>query len=555
VVGPRSPYIYPALLCAIWVAMVIAVDPIGDFPLNDDWAWGGAVKTLYETHVLTIPGWADAAVVGQMLWGLLFCLPAGFSFTALRISTAVLGLAAVLATYGLTREVGASKGLAFLCAFAIAANPLIFESSNTFMTDTPFLAFLLLSVLCFVRTVRTPSLVTAGLAIVLALIATLTRQLGLVIPILFAVGCVVGRAVSVRNVVVAVAGMLIVHTGLQRFEEWLRASGQLSANYGRLMRVLEDRLRHPFDPAASVLTVGDGVRIVLTYVGFFLAPVLIAIAPRRLRTAKPYLLVGAALGLGFGWTAAVELGRRGAHMPFFDHFNLVDFGLGPITLPFPHLRGGGGYPVAGAEFWQTVTDIGLVGGGIIVLLVVVTGLELLGRKSTGAAKPGKVGAAMALAFVVGYGVVLFLMPFDRYFVPIFPMVLVAGVWGAEARVEGWGVRAISAIAFVGIVLQAGFSVAATHDYLAWNRARWEALDALMSVDGVPLAQIDGGFEFNGWYRYGSPTPPGKRPWVEDDRYIVTLGPVPGYRTFRVGSYPRWTAAGDGKIFVLVREQP
>jgi hypothetical protein len=34
-------------LCAIWIGMMIAVDPIGDFPLNDDWAWGLAVKTLY----------------------------------------------------------------------------------------------------------------------------------------------------------------------------------------------------------------------------------------------------------------------------------------------------------------------------------------------------------------------------------------------------------------------------------------------------------------------------------------------------------------------------
>ena len=99
-----------------------------------------------------------------------------------------------------------------------------------------------------------------------------------------------------------------------------------------------------------------------------------------------------------------------------------------------------------------------------------------------------------------------------------------------------------------------FTVAATHDYLAWNRARWVALRELMEVDGVTPAEIDGGFEFNGFYRYGLPSSPGKGMWVEDDRYIVTHGPVPGYRTMRSYPYRRWIAPPDGAIYVLVRQE-
>lgn len=546
----------PAALCLLWIAMIVAVDPIGDFPLNDDWAWGGAVRTLYEHHVLTMPGWADAAVIAQIVWGWLACLPFGFSFTVLRLATATLGLAAVLATYALAREAGASRWMAFLCGFAVAVNPLVFESSNTFMTDTPFLAFLLLSMLCFVRAARSGSPVTAILAIVLTLTATLTRQLGMLIPVVFVIGCGLARMVTLRSLLLAAVTGVVLREGLQLFESWLRATGQVSPNYGRLMKIALDRFWHPFDPSRSVFTFGDGMRMMVTYVGFFLLPVSVAVLPRRLRSAKTYLFVGGLLGAAFAWTANVELERRGWTMPFGSHFNLMDIGLGPATLVDVHVRSLRHLPRAAPGFWRGVTTLGLVGGGVAIMLCVVSGLEVIGPTVTEAGKPGKLVAAMTLAFALGYGVILAMMPFDRYFVPIFPMVLIAGVWGTEPmRSRGSRLVAalVSVVALVGLLLQAGFSVAATHDYLAWNRARWAGLHELVDGDGVTPAQIDGGFEFNGLYRYGSPTQPGKSPWVEDDLYAVTFGPLPGYATLREYSYRRWLPPGEGRVFVLVRE--
>ena len=188
----------------------------------------------------------DAAVLAQILWGYLFCLPVGFSFTALRMSTALLGLGAVLSTYALCREAGASHGIAFLCALAVAANPLIFQSSNTFMSDTPFLAFFLMSFLCFAHSARTSSLRTAALAIVLALAATMTRQVGMALPVLFVVGCLLSRLLTIRNAVLAAITYLVLHGAMRLFGHWLAATGQLSANYGRLMHTIMERLRHPF---------------------------------------------------------------------------------------------------------------------------------------------------------------------------------------------------------------------------------------------------------------------------------------------------------------------
>ena len=55
--------------------------------------------------------------------------------------------------------------------------------------------------------------------------------------------------------------------------------------------------------------------------------------------------------------------------------------------------------------------------------------------------------------------------------------------------------------FVLLLTYAVFSVAATHDYLAWNRVRWTALQQLINESKSPISHIQGGFEFYGWYRY------------------------------------------------------
>ncbi len=75
------------LLASLWVASLFVVNPIGDFPLNDDWSFGLAVKNLLQTGEFHPTGWTSMPLITQTLWGALFCLPGGFSFNALRFST------------------------------------------------------------------------------------------------------------------------------------------------------------------------------------------------------------------------------------------------------------------------------------------------------------------------------------------------------------------------------------------------------------------------------------------------------------------------------------
>jgi len=116
-----------------------------------------ASRRLLEQGQLRFSDWTGPNLFGQVLWGSLFCLPFGFSFTALRLSTAVLGLVGVLATYGILRELKTSREIAAIAALILASSPIYFVLSLTFMTDVPFTAFAIASIYFFIRGMRTES--------------------------------------------------------------------------------------------------------------------------------------------------------------------------------------------------------------------------------------------------------------------------------------------------------------------------------------------------------------------------------------------------------------
>jgi len=109
------------------------------------------------------------------------------------------------------------------------------------------------------------------------------------------------------------------------------------------------------------------------------------------------------------------------------------------------------------------------------------------------------------------------------------------------------------IIYAFLIISGTFSLAATHDYLSWNRARWKALNHLVHEKHISPRSIDGGFEFNGWhnydpqYRYQA----GKSWWwVHQDDYIISFGPITGYQKVETYHYSRWLPGGKGKIFIL-----
>ena len=129
-----------AMLVTVWGLIALAIDPVGDFPLNDDWSYGLAVKYLVVDGHLRFTDWQSVPLISQVLWAVPFTVPAGFSFTALRCSTMVLGSLGLLATYATARTVGLKPTASAISAGLMLINPLFVSLSCTFMSDVPSFA-------------------------------------------------------------------------------------------------------------------------------------------------------------------------------------------------------------------------------------------------------------------------------------------------------------------------------------------------------------------------------------------------------------------------------
>jgi len=145
---------------------------------------------------------------------------------------------------------------------------------------------------------------------------------------------------------------------------------------------------------------------------------------------------------------------------------------------------------------------------------------------------------------------------DRYYVPALPFLLV----GIAALVPASGhpfSRAGIALALTTLALLALLSVGWTHDYLAWNRARWSAINELLASGKATPRDVNGGFEFWGWYVYnpGQKYVPGEDLRDYSGRYLITFSPKPGWKSFKEYNFSHWLPPGSGSIRLLEKEAP
>jgi hypothetical protein len=83
--------------------------------------------------------------------------------------------------------------------------------------------------------------------------------------------------------------------------------------------------------------------------------------------------------------------------------------------------------------------------------------------------------------------------FDRYLIVLMP--------GALALTAGTAIRARRPLGLGVLALSAACSVGLTHDWFAWNSARWE-LGRRALARGISVDDIEGGFEWDSWYAPG-----------------------------------------------------
>lgn len=560
-----------ATLALLWAA----IRPTGDFPLNDDWQYAHVAKRLAETGrfavdvpvapTLVLQSAAGAAVIGLF----------GFSHVTLRALTVVAAGVLLLLLDRLLAMAGARLGARFALLGLVALNPLYLNLTFSFMTEVYGAAVAFVGVWIWYRSVAAeragrPRAGRWGrrLAALVVGASFWVRQFAvLAFPALVLARLVAARrggAEAVRREVRALAlDSVVFLLPIALYFAWAESG------VDRLNPLFTRPLGRSMTRPALAAHLAQAPVFVL-YTTAFLLPLLVAVAAagwRRWfaapRARRASLVVVAALALA-ALAAAQWGGQRRSFHPFLQpHFPLLSnivqpFGVGPVELSGFWSRAGDAGPASPVAAWVAF-EVVLVALGWTWLELARRGRALQASVVLDAGPRARraelvvFGAAFALLSFLAAVQVFRFRVFDRYFFPCLlglalAAVLLPGAARRDARRRRLGVGL--AVALLAALL-GGLSVAAVHDHFRWNEARWRLVERAAAI-GVPAAEIDGGFEVNGWLEYEG-TPP-RRPTRTCGRrtrwscfelpYAIGFAPPPGGEVVlrepvadRLGNFP------------------
>ncbi|MEO1258006.1 MAG: glycosyltransferase family 39 protein [Bacteroidota bacterium] len=525
-----------AILTLIWGVTIFLVNPLGDFPLNDDFSFGRTVYNLTEQNRLQFDDWLSMTLIVQVLWGGLFTKLFGFSFTVLRFSTLVLTLFGTLAFNQIAKELDLSGKQALIFTFAAVFNPLFFSLSYTFMTDVPFACMVIFSILYFIKFFKSDLLPQLFLASIFSLAAIFIRQLGLMLPMSFALVWLLGKKLSWRNTAIALTPLVLSITVFFIYQQWFATTQGIPETYGTITKLFK-RIGHGNFLSVSFNRIG----LLFIYLGIFLLPINIILFKKiKKRKQLAWILATSVIGLAI-------------MLPVWEKFPwgniFYNFGLGPKILKdgyfFINIS-----PTLSTEMIRLITSIG-IGCGLFFLYNIYNNL---GWQKIKANKYFLI-RFFILSNIILYGGFLLLDVyfFDRYFIPLILLAIIfLMTLNTSKKIEKFRWLAILTPLLV-IIL---FSISATHDYLSWNRARWEALNYLTEEKKISPKKIDGGFEFNGWHKTAeekNEDGPKSWWWVADDEYVVSFGNLGWFNKYRAFPYKTYLPPATDTIFILKKK--
>jgi hypothetical protein len=586
----KRDFLWVLSLILIFTLAIPIVNPHGNFPLIDDWSYAETTRRLVLQHEWRPLGFTGMPLLTQSLWGAVACTILGYSFEHLRFATIFAGLILLLSSYILFCILCTSRFLAFVAATSISLNPITFVLTYTFMTDVLFEMLLVVSSIFFIIALKQKSSIDIGVACVFITSATLCRQLG---PCLSVAFCISYLSVSAepfwRRVAKSAAPLLVSVIALFVYEEWLRRTGRLPALYDMhnqaapMWSRLISTLRSPIKSIGHIAYYGF---VATLYLGFFCLPVTLCIARTRdtqfaifqkgsrfplvLASFVSILIVGLllaipnvdmmrkrfeefALSLYPEKARLIELDLQHFLMPL-SHPILNRNGIGPLTLRDTFILHLNSIPDFSTGFWALITCASVIGAWLFVYQSACSLIEAWSFISH-----RMIPASLGVFIFSFVGLLIYLSPLlvagfqDRYIAAIVPLACIMLV--SQASSSDQYALSGTAAGFAICVGLAIFSILTTHDYLSWNRARWQAIENLEQSSVADVRSLDGGFEYNGYRSYNPayvPRPSKSWWWINDDKYMITFAPLPGMEIVRRYDYATYLPIATRFIYVLRR---
>ena len=484
------------VIVLVSVLVTLLVRPFQNTPFLDDWVYAWSVENLLKGGRLLVPEFTNNINIVQILWGWLVCLPVGFSFVALRISTWLVAVVSLCGLYLMLRDLEVPRGDALLGTATLGVYPIFALLSVTFMSDVPFVSLTILASFAMVRATKARSVPWLITATLLASAAAGVRMVAVVTPVaMFLTLVLSGDGWGRRHGRWALAlAPLAVFAAVWW---WYRSHIFYSADLTWVGDTTSERIEMlQFALPLLPRMLGETLALMAGTLGLALLPLSIAcLGAHTVRRASLYsvalvLVLAALYAAGLRYPLPLMTGSTWA---------LNELGGTSLLVPNYSLP-----PVPALICWTAL---------VVGAVSLATATAAMTRRRWTAGELFLI-LAMGGHFLL---IALIWLINDRYALVLVPYAI-AVLLAARPRLH-------RATAGFGLMIVMIVTIAGIRDHLSYNRALWTAVDALHQ-SGIPARDINGGYIVNGWLQYVHPEHAYRNargnieiPWVNGDNLL------------------------------------
>lgn len=544
-----------AILLFLWGTVIVFINPVGEFMINDDWSFISIIEDLLAGKTVGATGWGGGgpSVFSHITWGLLFSTLFGFSVTTLRISVLVLAIGASLALLVLIRQIGNSRWLALLATLTLMFNPLFLSQSFTFMTDITFVSWVIFSLLFFHMGIERNRQSFLIIGLLFALLSLLTRQIGLVIPLGFMLTCYLhpkGKQLNKTKMILLTVFITIVPWLLYEVFLWMSGSTPVTS-HPVVHKIFLSPITKGFPDYFFFLLSQAG--ILLMYSSFLVSPLLVLRYKQLLNRKTVRRVIAFLIVCFFLFEICLIAGLIDPPVAF--HRNVIyNFGIGPVLLKDIYLLGIQRTLPLPTPIFYLFVFWSLLSTAALLSFSLKSIRHLLNNFRDKQGKDVCFTSSFALLSALLYSGIILLTGFhDRYLIPVCVFLI---VWFAnQITVTDKTFPSLYSTVYSAVILLffTGFSVFGLKDFMSTKRNLHKAHQYILDEMKVNPCDIDGGFEFNGYYcsEENSIQLNGKQSWwwVNEEKYLVSLGPLPNYQVVKKFPFQRYIGY-DGAIHIL-----
>ena len=530
------------LVSILFLVVELIVNPFGEFPLNDDWAYSKLINNCLIKGEFKYSNWQAIPGLPQFAVGLAIAKVFGFSFTVLRLTTILITLLMIFIFNTCLNENKIKPILKVFILLTFVFNPLIINLSNTFLPDIIQLFFCLLAFKALIRFTKKENAFNFILFIFFTLLGTLNRQSALALPLIFALIYIYKSPKTAIKFLVALLPLIVNVLALIITESLLKSYHTLPANYNLQLQNILNSVSHP---TFNIIKSTAYYFICSTMcLGLFILPLVILNFKKHFKMMRNSI-VSKSIFLIYIALIVLKIILSENVFPFTGNM-FYHLGLGPIILTGFNTDQPSEISFIAKTLWVILNFVGGIGFYFSINSIVK---QIRSSCNLDIRTPG-------LFFI--FLLVFYLLPVcmnyanDRYLIFVLPFYILSYVLSIDNNGSN-----LFFVALFSPMLY--FSVASTHDYLEVNRMRWNASNYLIKKLRISPEKIDGGFEFNAWYfsETGNyiPSHKGRWWWVGQPKYIISLKVIKGAVVESEFKFNSLLFSENNKIYVLRYSKP